>query len=131
MKTQSVKTFSVRMVLFAILLCGLSVQTVYAYADHEEKIDLDGNWEFIEVRSLVSIPSASFDGQFICIANPSQNCDITVTLVDGTGEEVYRQTFSRSQTACIVIPTAGLSAGTYTLQITNDRGGYLTGTFSH
>ena len=65
----------------------------------------------------------------IYIENPSPNCDITITITSSTGEEVYRQTFSESQTAYMVIRIGNLTSGQYTLQMANNQGNYLTGVF--
>lgn len=82
-----------------------------------------------KARSLSPIPTASYDSQSIYIENPSPNCDITITITSSTGEEVYRQTFSESQTAYMVIRIGNLTSGQYTLQMANNQGNYLTGVF--
>lgn len=131
MKTPSLKVFSVCMALFAMLVWGLPLQAKESSSYSAEDICIEGHWRDIPyTRSLPSIPTASYDSQFIYIENPSQNCDITVTIISSTGEEVHNQTVTRLQTAAILIPIGNLSAGKYTLQLTNENGGCLTGTFS-
>lgn len=131
MKTPSLNVFSVCMALFAMLVWGLPLQAKESSSYSAEDIYIDGYWRDIPyTRSLPSIPTASYDSQFIYIENPSQDCDITITIMSNTGEEVYNQTVSQCQTACILVSIENLSAGKYTLQLTNENGGCLTGTFS-
>lgn len=127
MKTQKFKILSLRMALLTILLSGLSMQT-YMHSLRLQNLPLNGRWE-VKARSLSPIPTASYDSQSIYIENPSPNCDITITITSSTGEEVYRQTFSESQTAYMVIRIGNLTSGQYTLQMANNQGNYLTGVF--
>lgn len=128
MKTQKFKILSLRMALLTILLSGLSMQNIYAFSETTKNLPLNGRWE-VKARSLSPIPTASYDSQSIYIENPSPNCDITITITSSTGEEVYRQTFSESQTAYMVIRIGNLTSGQYTLQMANNQGNYLTGVF--
>lgn len=130
MKTQKIKILSLRMALLAILLSGLSMQNIYALTEATENLPLEGNWESSVSRSLSPTPTASYDSQAIYIENPSPNCDVTITILSSTGEEVCRQTFPESQTAYMVIQTGNLPSGQYTLLMTNEQGNYLTGTFN-
>ena len=127
MKIQKMKILNLRMALLAILLSGLSMQGIYAFSEDTKKMSLNGRWESNTSRSLSPTPTASYDSQSIYIENPSPNCDITIT--SSTGEEVYRQTFSESQTAYMVIQIGNLTSGQYTLQMANNQGNYLTGVF--
>lgn len=118
------------MALLAILLSGLSMQSIYAFSEATKNLPLDGWWGDL-ARSLSPTPTASYDSQAICIENPSPGCgDITITILSSTGEEVYRQTFPESQTAYMVIQIGDLPSGQYTLLMTNEQGNYLTGTFN-
>ena len=129
MKIQKMKILNLRMALLAILLSGLSMQGIYAFSEDTKKMSLNGRWESNTSRSLSPTPTASYDSQSIYIENPSPNCDITITVTSSTGEEVYRQTFSESQIAYMVIQARNLPSGQYTLQMTNNQGDYLTGVF--
>lgn len=57
--TKELKIWSLRMVLFTILLSGLSVQKVYSFCNSTEII-INGKWysnqEKVNTRSLPSIP---------------------------------------------------------------------------
>lgn len=129
MKIQKMKNLNLRMALLAILLSGLSMQSIYAFSEATKNLPLNERWESNTSRSLSPTPTASYDSQSIYIENPSPNCDITITVTSSTGEEVYRQTFSESQTAYMVIQARNLPSGQYTLQMTNNQGDYLTGVF--
>lgn len=130
MKTQKMKISSLRMAILAILLSGLSMQSIYAFSEATKNLPLEGRWADIIARSLSPTPTASYHSQSISIENPSPNCDITITILSSTGEEVYRQTFPESQTAYMVIQIGDLPSGQYTLLMTNEQGNYLTGTFN-
>lgn len=45
MKIQKMKNLNLRMALLAILLSGLSMQSIYAFSETTEKLPLNGNWE--------------------------------------------------------------------------------------
>ena len=67
--TKELKIWSLRMVLFTILLSGLSVQKVYSFCNSTEII-INGKWysnqEKVNTRSLPSIPITAYtDGQNI------------------------------------------------------------------
>lgn len=94
--TKELKIWSLRMVLFTILLSGLSVQKVYSFCNSTEII-INGKWysnqEKVNTRSLPSIPiTACTDGQNIYIENTSPDCDIQITITGNqTGEVMYEQ----------------------------------------
>ena len=123
--TKELKIWSLRMVLFTILLSGLSVQ----------KVIINGKWysnqEKVNTRSLPSIPiTACTDGQNIYIENTSPDCDIQITITGNqTGEVMYEQLVPQAQTSYIIISIASFPSGEYTLELTSEDGKYLVGAF--
>lgn len=132
--TKELKIWSLRMVLFTILLSGLSVQKVYSFCNSTE-ITMHGNWEEVHdkvaTRSLPSIPiTACTDGQNIYIENTSPDCDIQITITGNqTGEVMYEQLVPQVQTSYIIISIASFPSGEYTLELTSEDGKYLVGAF--
>ena len=124
--TKELKIWSLRMVLFTILLSGLSVQKVYSFCNSTEII-INGKWysnqEKVNTRSLPSIPiTACTDGQNIC--------DIQITITGNqTGEVMYEQLVPQAQTSYIIISIASFPSGEYTLELTSEDGKYLVGAF--
>ena len=120
--TKELKIWSLRMVLFTILLSGLSVQKVYSFCNSTEKVN---------TRSLPSIPiTACTDGQNIYIENTSPDCDIQITITGNqTGEVMYEQLVPQAQTSYIIISIASFPSGEYTLELTSEDGKYLVGAF--
>ena len=118
--TKELKIWSLRMVLFTILLSGLSVQKVYSFCNSTEII-INGKWysnqEKVNTRSLPSIPiTACTDGQNIYIENTSPDCDIQITITGNqTGEVMYEQLVPQAQTSYIIISIASFPSGEYTL----------------
>ena len=118
--TKELKIWSLRMVLFTILLSGLSVQKVYSFCNSTE-IMMHGNWEEVHdkvaTRSLPSIPiTACTDGQITITGNQ-------------TGEVMYEQLVPQAQTSYIIISIASFPSGEYTLELTSEDGKYLVGAF--
>jgi len=116
--TKELKIWSLRMVLFTILLSGLSVQKVYSFCNSTE-ITMHGNWEEVHdkvaTRSLPSIPiTACTDGQNIYIENTSPDCDIQITITGNqTGEVMYEQLVPQAQTSYIIISIASFPSGEF------------------
>ena len=122
--TKELKIWCLRMVLFTILLSGLSVQKVYSFCNSTEII-INGKWysnqEKVNTRSLPSIPiTACTDGQNIYIENTSPDCDIQITITGNqTGEVMYEQLVPQAQTSYIIISIASFPSGEYTLELTS------------
>lgn len=129
------KMCSLRIVLFTILLSGLSVNEVYSYYMEKRTVPMDGRWEKNEekvaARSLPSIPiTAYMDGQNIYIENNSPDCDIQVSITsDKTGEVMFEQLMPEIQTGYIVISIANFPSGKYKLELTGEAENYLIGDF--
>lgn len=133
---RTIRDWSLRMAIFAILLSVLPMQKIYASQDNQTTIESAGNWEEgerdKELRSISRIPIHIYtDGHFIYIQNTNPYCDVTVTIRNNqTGAMEYKETFPEAATSYMVISIEQLSAGSYTLELTNPHGGYLTGTFN-
>lgn len=129
------KMWSLRIVLFTILLSGLSVNEVYSYYMGNKTVSMDGRWkenqDKTSLRSLPSIPVTVYtDGQNIYIENSSPDCDIQVSITsDKTGEVMFEQLMPEIQTGYIVISIANFPSGKYKLELTGEAENYLIGDF--
>ena len=72
-----------------------------------------GEWS-TKARSLSPIPfTASISGDQLTLKCASPDYDINITIVNANGQPVWQRDI----------------AGSYTIEISNDYGGYLQGTF--
>ena len=130
--TKGLKSWNLRMVLFTILLTGLSVQKVYSFCN-SSIIPMNGSWteEVAATRSLSPIPITVYtDGQNIYIENTSPDCDIQISITcHKTGEVMFQQLVLKAQTGYIVISIANFPSGEYKLELTGKTGSYLIGFF--
>ena len=129
MKTQKFKILSLRMALLTILLSGLSMQNIYAFSETTKNLPLNGRWE-VKARSLSPIPfTASISGDQLTLKCASPDYDINITIVNANGQPVWQCDIAAPETSFVSIPLDSLPQGSYTIEISNDYGGYLQGTF--
>ena len=88
-----------------------------------------GEWSTI-VRSLSPIPfTASISGDQLTLKCTSPDYDINITIVNANGQPVWQRDIAAPETSFVSIPLDSLPQGSYTIEISNDYGGYLQGTF--
>jgi len=117
-------------ILVWLFILSMSVLNI-GYANiTDEGVPLDGTWHG-KTRSISQIipVSAYIQTNTLYIQNSILNTDITVTIENNNGVQVFQQTYSASQTSYIVIPLSDLETGAYTLELSNPWGGYLLGGF--
>lgn len=112
--------------LICLLVCNF-IFSLEARADHN--IDLDGRWEEEEEERSISFHSikASYDEVYLYIETTSTRSDITIRIVKDENI-LYEETLYSPQTAT-TIALDFLDPGTYRLELTNQWGDYLFGTF--
>ncbi len=59
----------------------------------------------------------------------SPDYDINITIVNANGQPVWQYDIAAPETSFVSIPLDSLPQGSYTIEISNDYGGYLQGTF--
>lgn len=94
-----------------------------------DDIDLGERWREGKKSISTIIPvTASIDGSLLTIQCTTGRSDITVCI---TGEDglSYKEMYPASEAYLITIDLSGISEGSYTLDLTNQWGDYLTGTF--
>ena len=88
-----------------------------------------GEWS-TKARSLSPIPfTASISGDQLTLKCASPDYDINITIVNANGQSVWLCDIAAPETSFVSIPLDSLSQGSYTIEISNDYGGYLQGTF--
>lgn len=88
-----------------------------------------GEWS-TKVRSLSPIPfTASISGDQLTLKCASPGYDINITIVNANGQPVWQRDIAAPETSFVSIPLDSLPQGSYTIEISNDYGGYLQGTF--
>ena len=88
-----------------------------------------GEWS-TKARSLSPIPfTASISGDPLTLKCASPDYDINITIVNANGQSVWLCDIAAPETSFVSIPLDSLPQGSYTIEISNDYGGYLQGTF--
>uniref|UniRef100_UPI00402562A5 DUF3244 domain-containing protein n=1 Tax=Bacteroides cellulosilyticus TaxID=246787 RepID=UPI00402562A5 len=88
-----------------------------------------GEWS-TKARSLSPIPfTASISGDQLTLKCASPDYDINITIVNANGQPVWQRDIAAPETSFVSIPLDSLPQGSYTIEISNDYGGYLQGTF--
>ena len=88
-----------------------------------------GEWS-TKARRLSPIPfTASISGDQLTLKCASPDYDINITIVNANGQSVWLCDIAAPETSFVSIPLDSLPQGSYTIEISNDYGGYLQGTF--
>lgn len=110
--------------LWSILFCFLALPEIKA----DQNIALKGSWDKVNRSVSQVIPITAIENDvYLTIETTSTLSDITIRIVKD-GNILYEETLYQPQMATI-IPLDFLDPGTYRLELTNQWGGYLYGTF--
>lgn len=131
MKTRSVKIRKESKSRFWFcLMCLLAFNFVFLpEVRADQDIDWEGEWHGKGKGRSVSldIPIASYDENYLYIETAPSSSDITIRIVKN-GSILYEETIYSPQTAT-TIALDFLEPGTYRLELTNQWGDYLFGSF--
>ena len=83
----------------------------------ESEVVFEGKWEL--ARS----------GDQLTLKCTSPNYDVNITIINANGQPVWRCDIAAPETSLVSIPLDCLPQGSYTIEISNDYGGYLQGIF--
>lgn len=115
--------------LFISLLTNFFTLNLSAGVMDTDIEPLDGNWWERERGSSIKSPiSASINGSTLIIQCTSCQSDIIVTVTNDSGY-YYKETILTSEAYFANIDLANTPQGKYTLLLTNQWGGHLTGSF--
>lgn len=94
----------------------------------ESEVIFEGQWAL--ARSLSPIPfTASISSNQLTLKCTSPNYDVNITIVNANGQPVWQRDFTAPETSFVSISLDSLPQGSYTIEISNDYGGYLQGIF--
>ena len=110
------------------IISSLPIQAEEIDSSTKSTIILKGRWEIL--RSLSPIPfTASISGDQLTLKCTSPDYDINITIVNANGQPVWQRDIAAPETSFVSIPLDSLPQGSYTIEISNDYGGYLQGKF--
>mgnify|MGYP001233563888 FL=1 len=114
------------------IISSLPMQTIQAGEKDiptEYSVHINGTWN-TKTRSLSPIPfTASISGNQLTLKCTSPNYDVNITIVNANGQPVWQRDFTAPETSFVSISLDSLPQGSYTIEISNDYGGYLQGIF--
>lgn len=92
------------------------------------EVIFEGQWAL--ARSLSPIPfTASISSNQLTLKCTSPSYDVNITIVNANGQPVWQRDFTAPETSFVSISLDSLPQGSYTIEISNDYGGYLQGIF--
>lgn len=110
------------------IISSLPIQAEEIDSSTKSTIILKGRWEIS--RSLFPIPfTVSISGNQLTLECTSPDYDINITIVNANGQPVWQRDFTAPETSFVSISLDSLPQGSYTIEISNDYGGYLQGIF--
>ena len=110
------------------IISSLPIQAEEIDSSTKSTILLKGRWEIL--RSLSPIPfTTSVSGDQLILKCTSPDYDINITIVNANGQPVWQCDIAAPETSFVSIPLDSLPQGSYTIEISNDYGGYLQGIF--
>jgi len=110
------------------IISSLLIQAEEIDSSTKSTIILKGRWEIL--RSLSPIPfTTSVSGDQLILKCTSPDYDINITIVNANGQSVWQRDIAAPETSFVSIPLDSLPQGSYTIEISNDYGGYLQGIF--
>lgn len=117
------------LLLFVALFIGSS--SMYAHSLKWGDIVLEGEFSNEESRSISIVPiSACISDNTVYIEFSKGVTDVTITVKNSNNQEVYSTSMVATATEhSASISIAGYAPGTYHLEFTNSKGGYVYGLF--
>lgn len=90
-----------------------------------------GTWNNGDYRTTFSFPLVAYiKNQILIIENSNSSLDLTITIKDFQGNELFSSFVEGNMTSSIKIPIYTLEEGNYILEINNSLGGYALGHFT-
>lgn len=136
MKNKGNQVQSLKKVILTLLIIGLGYSPIYSsdVKDTKDGIEWSGdNWEKKQDEKDLFYPpiTAYIESSILYIQNDKPNGDLDIAIVSGkSGRVVWNQVYPEAATSLMAIPLDALPVGEYSLQVVNEWGGYLCGTFT-
>lgn len=98
-------------------------------AMHKENMPMEGQFDQIGPKSIIHIHSVqvSLDESTLTLEFAQYVPDVTISIKDNSGNLIYIKSYTTPETE--VISLAELEPGSYMLELTTQRGGYIYGSF--
>lgn len=136
MRSKSNQVQILRKVFLAFVIISLGYNPIYSSNEQDEQDTeeikwVESNWDReTRDKSFFYLPTAYIESSTLYIQNDKPDGAIDIAIVSGkSGVVVWEQVVSEAATALVVIPLEGLPSGSYSLQMVNEWGGYLCGSF--
>lgn len=114
--------------LWLCVMCLLACTFVWSSYVRADQVETDGKWKEGRRTLIQDCPvTVTYNESCLYIETTSTLSDITIRIVKDENI-LYEETLYQPQMATI-IPLDFLDSGTYRLELTNQWGGYLYGTF--
>lgn len=96
---------------------------------HKENMPMEGQFDQIGPKSIIHIHSVqvSLDESTLTLEFAQYVPDVTISIKDNSGNLIYIKSYTTPETE--VISLAELEPGSYMLELTTQRGGYIYGSF--
>lgn len=119
------KTFAALFVLILTLLPCIEVKA----AMHKENLPMEGEFDERDARSInpTEPVQAFLDNNMVYVEFYAYIPNVIIQMKDSNNNIIYTKTCSALEVEMISL--AGLESGSYTLELTTERGGYMYGTF--
>lgn len=122
-------------IAIAVLLAWTIISPSYSnekdaefIAWNDEQWDYDG--DNIDKDLFYPPITAYIESSTLYIQHEKPDGDLNIAIVSGKfGRVVWEQVYPEAATSLVAIPLDALPAGEYSLQVVNEWGGYLCGTF--
>lgn len=95
---------------------------------HKDNLPMEGELDDIGARSIITKSlQVSLDESILTIEFAQYVPDVTISIKDNSGNLIYIKSYTAPETE--VISLAELEPGSYMLELTTERGGYISGSF--
>lgn len=135
MKNKGNQVLFLKKVFLTFLIIGLGYSPIYSSNVKETKDGIEwdkGYWRKKQADKDLFYPpiTAYIESSLLYIRNDKPEGALNIAIVSGkSGRVVWEQVVPEAATSLVTIPLDTLPAGEYTLQLANEWGGYLCGSF--
>lgn len=115
---------------YYVVVVGFLLTYIQAEAaTHKENMPMEGEFDQIGPKSIASLqPVRVFlDESTLTLEFAQYVPDVTVSIKDNSGNLIYIKSYTAPGTE--IISLADLEPGSYMLELTTERGGYMYGSF--
>ena len=124
-------------VAIAMLMNLIVAQPLYADGDDSTPLNWSNmlwtidNGNKVDKDLFYPPITAYIESSILYIQNDKPDGDLDIAIVSGkSGRVVWNQVYPKAATSLMAIPLDALPVGEYSLQVVNEWGGYLCGTFT-